>query len=239
MSKFIDYTGKSVDRLTVLERVPTPAGKSGAWWRCRCICGKEVIRGSSTLGDNRSSVRSCGCYGIEKTGELNRARAKHDHNRRGKRTRTYTAWSNMRRRCSPEGEDAKFYYDRGIRVCERWREFTNFLEDMGECPPDLTLERRDVNGNYEKDNCYWASWDVQHNNTRSNYFITVKGEKLTLAQASRKYEVNYGSLHSRIYMLGLDPETAIFGNGGEICPLKDAHKGGKPIRFKVSKELAV
>jgi hypothetical protein len=82
----------------------------------------------------------------------------------------------MKTRCSnPKRREWKWYGGRGITVCERWLTFENFLADMGECPPGLTLERRDPNGNYTPENCYWATWQEQARNR-------IRG-KLTQEQA--------------------------------------------------------
>lgn len=88
----------------------------------------------------------------------------HGHSQR---TPTYTTWAGMKERCNNPNKDNYMYYGaRGISVCERWNKFENFLEDMGERPPGLTLDRRDPNGNYEKDNCRWATSQEQGKNKR-------------------------------------------------------------------------
>ena len=84
---------------------------------------------------------------------------KHGHaTKTGGMTTTYTTWATMMRRCYNSKVDAyKFYGERGIKVCERWHDYRNFLADMGERPEGLTLDRINGAGNYEKDNCRWAS----------------------------------------------------------------------------------
>lgn len=84
-----------------------------------------------------------------------------------KMTRTYAAWLNMRMRCgNANRRDWKHYGGRGITVCARWNLFENFLQDMGEVPEGLTLDRINVNGNYEPGNCRWVSWIIQQQNKR-------------------------------------------------------------------------
>ncbi len=92
----------------------------------------------------------------------------HGHAVGYKTTRTWRSWQAMKQRCSnPKLREWPHYGGRGITVCNRWlHSFANFLEDMGPAPDDLTLDRIDVNGNYEPGNCRWATWLVQKQNRR-------------------------------------------------------------------------
>ena len=93
---------------------------------------------------------------------------KHGHNQAGNPSKTYTAWANMLQRCTNEyKEDYKNYGGRGITVCEAWKDFRNFFVDMGESPVGLTLERKDNNSGYNKDNCEWATRQKQAVNKRA------------------------------------------------------------------------
>lgn len=125
---------------------------------CVCECGtrRQVVR-SFLL---RGLTTSCGCYLRENQVAL---RSSHGATANWSRTPTYRSWDAMTQRCTnPNNIGFADYGGRGIRVCERWRKFENFLADMGERPPGKTLDRfPDVDGNYEPNNCRWATAQEQ------------------------------------------------------------------------------
>lgn len=115
------------------------------------------------------------------------------------KTRTHRIWVQMRRRCrDPRANGYQNYGGRGIKVCDRWNDsFEAFLEDMGECPEGMSIERRENSKGYEPGNCVWATLEEQNNNRRNNVFLEHNGRKLTIRQWSRELEVNFQTLHSR------------------------------------------
>lgn len=160
-------------------------------WLCKCKCGivKSVHAHSIRIGESTS----CGCF----RSELIRIR-KTTHGLTN--TPTYHCWANMRQRC----EDSncipyKNYGGRGIKVCDRWLDFENFLADMGFKPsPMLSIERIDVNGNYEPGNCRWATKLEQANNRRTNVWVEKDGIRLTVAQWEKKLGFSKGLVKMRI-----------------------------------------
>lgn len=126
-------------------------------------------------------------------------------------TREHIVWKHIRQRCmNPNDKGYKDYGGRGIKVCERWNDFTLFLEDMGERPsPKHTIERRDVNGDYCPENCYWAADRfIQNNNTRKNVFLTHDGQTMTVSQWSRERDIPISTLWKRI-LRGWSTEDAL------------------------------
>lgn len=124
-----------------------------------------------TQGLLSGKTKSCGCLNREIT-----SRAKTKHGKCG--SETYSTWVGMKTRCNnPKSSNFKYYGGRGITYDPRWESFENFLEDMGERPEGMTLDRIDVNGNYCKDNCRWATKQEQARNSRERkrYMSDVPG----------------------------------------------------------------
>lgn len=114
-------------------------------------------------------------------------------------SREYRSWHMMRQRCyNPNNAKYFRYGGRGIEVCESWIKFENFYKDMGLCPPGLTLERKDNDGGYTKDNCIWATKKEQSRNTRRNVWVMINGVKTTVAHAAEQFGLNYNTAQYRI-----------------------------------------
>lgn len=135
---------------------------------------------------------------------------KHGHNRREDGpSPTYRSWINMMTRCyNHKAEKYQRYGGRGITVCERWHDFKNFLEDMGVRPEGKTLDRKDVNGNYEPGNCKWATDEEQAQNTERAAMLTVGGVTKHLKEWAEDTGIPYFTLFKRV-QAGWDPERTI------------------------------
>ena len=162
--------GQRFGMLTVLhERDPKlrPGGvRVLRIFACRCDCGTERDVG---LKEMRSGdAISCGCVGAaRRAGGASQKNATHGHRRGGCVTSVYRRWANMVQRCTNPASPAWANYGgRGIKVCERWMTFENFLADMGEPPAGRSLDRTDNDGNYEPSNCRWATRSEQNANQR-------------------------------------------------------------------------
>ena len=156
----LDITGQRYGRLTAVQDVGRT--KYGTrLWECRCDCGATTQVQVGTL--RYGNTTSCGCLRRDVGGANTKS---HGHATKGL-SPTYRCFNGMKARCNnPKNRSYKDYGGRGITVCARWSNFVNFLADMGEKPAGKTLDRKNVNGNYEPDNCRWATPKEQALNRR-------------------------------------------------------------------------
>jgi hypothetical protein len=126
------------------------------------------------------------------------------------KTKEYRVWIGMKKRCEdPKSEGYKDYGGRGIFIVPRWQSFENFYEDMGMCPPKMTIERLDNNGPYSPENCEWRSYQAQARNKRTNRIITVNGQSRTLAEWTDITGLTRETIRNRIDCYGWSEEEAL------------------------------
>lgn len=193
-AKRADWINKRFGRLVVV----ADAGKLRGYfaYECKCDCGAKVIVGSDGL---RRGTKSCGCLAREKaalvavdTGHKNKT-----HGQAG--TPTYRVWASMLNRCqNPNSSSYSIYGQRGIRVCKRWQVFANFFADMGQCPPGMTLERKNGNGHYCKSNVIWATRLAQARNKRNNVRHAFGKLRLTIGEWSERTGIPVNRIQKRL-----------------------------------------
>lgn len=179
--KLKNLAGQTFGKLTVLCRVPNENNR--ATWYCRCACGGLKVTDSKALRTGKTA--SCGClrvsHGMSKTCPL------------------YRLWTSMRGRCNnPNDQSYAYYGRRGIKVCSRWDSFELFVADMGPRPFGTSIERRNNDGDYEPDNCYWATPVEQASNTSRTRLLTAGGRTQTMSTWARELGLDPASLVGRL-----------------------------------------
>ena len=200
----IDLTGQKFGFLTVLSRAGSTrrrGKKRFATWLCRCDCGQEVVVAGQRLRNGKR--KACGQSG-------HHWRNREHHGLSVRFPSEYRTWYAMQRRCYQKNDPAyKNYGGRGLTVCDRWNSFAAFLDDMGPKPsPDLTLERVDVDGNYELDNCCWAPRVAQSRNRQRSVYVMLKGRRMLLLDAAALHGLDRKVVYGRL-RLGWSLEKAL------------------------------
>lgn len=187
--KIQDLTGKKFNRLTVLKFSHTKGYVK--YWLCRCDCGNEKVISGTHLKSGK--IKSCGCFLKEKLIERNFKHGKTN-------TRLFRIWQHIKNRCKDKNN--KYYKGRGIKICQQWLDdfkcfydwaITNGYQD------NLTIDRIDVNGNYEPSNCRWITLKEQARNKRNNVYVTYNNETHTLSEWSEITKINKFTLSTRYY----------------------------------------
>jgi len=201
----IDLTGQRFGRLVVLGIASYDEKTYTKKWLCRCDCGKKIEVSGGNLRSGHS--KSCGCLRRDICIKASTAHGK-------SRTRLYSIWIGMRKRCKDKNQkNYRLYGGRGIKVCDEWEKnftvFETWALNNGYAE-NLSIDRIDSNGNYEPSNCRWATDEVQSNNTRTNHIITFDGETHTVAEWARIKSLKPNVIYNRLFM-GWKPEDAIIG----------------------------
>ena len=190
--KKIDVVGQVFGRLTVETEGQHKAGRRQVI--CLCECGSRKQYDPRAL---RGGQISCGCYQKEVVAALCSARMTHGRSK----TAEYNTWIKMKSRCD-NPNDAKYadYGGRGIAICAAWSaDFDAFLSDMGPRPTAAhSIDRKNVNGNYEPANCRWATNLEQARNKRKHRIVIFQGAEMPLSQACEMSGVNYQSALYRV-----------------------------------------
>lgn len=185
-----EVIGKRFGKLLVVGKGAANRNRS-VLWECRCDCGarlllryREILRGASSR---------CKCTRRQQTQRMSNSAE-------------YKSWVSMRQRCSPGGA----YFSKGVAVCERWSSFANFMADMGSRPsPNHSIDRIKNNGNYEPENCRWATPTEQNRNKSNNRIFTVLGIQRTLSELADEYDIKASTIARRVDVYGWTIERAI------------------------------
>lgn len=200
MPQFKDLTGLKFGKWFVITRAEDHVSKGGfkfTQWLCQCDCGKQQNVFANALLSGRST--SCGC-------------AQHDHSKETCRknftthgeskTRLYKIWASIKKRCTnPNATNYSDYGGRGISMCDSWASdyccFAKWAHSNGYAD-NLSIERIDVNGDYDPSNCTWADTITQANNRRSSVRLSCQGKNMTIAEWSRELGITYKQLHKKL-----------------------------------------
>ena len=199
--------GTRFGKLVVTGEGPPMGKRNERSLECVCECGIAVTPLLSNLR-KAGGTRSCGC---DRAAVLvAQQQAGRTHGMRD--SKVYSIWHGMKQRClNPRAKEYKWYGARGIILCEAWHDFEAFYADMGDPPGDeYTIERDEVNGNYELANCRWATMQEQSVNRRDNVYLEHGGVRKTISQWADSLNIPRATLYYRRRMNWSDQEI-IFG----------------------------
>ena len=191
--------GKKFGLLTVISQRESKNGKR--MWECKCDCGTTVSISTDRLKSGHT--KSCGCVAGRPGGK----------SPGWKGTVVYSRWQAMKKRCYQVGtEGYENYGGRGIKVCDEWKNnpsaFCEWALENG-FSEELTLDRKDVNGDYCPENCKWSTKTEQNRNKRNNHFVTYNGKKITLSEYSEITGIKHGAIDWRVNRSKMSEEDAL------------------------------
>lgn len=205
-----EWLGQKFGRLTVTDFEHAKPPYRGWMWVCRCDCGEMRTLVVSDVKSGKT--RSCGCLHDEACTE----RAIKFRHRVGDHKRLYSIYNGIKKRCYATREPRyKDYGARGIRMCDEWLNPVNGFDNFAEWSfshnynDDMTIDRINVDGNYEPENCRWIPLREQALNKRDTLRVTYQGQTIPLRELCDKRGVNYDTVHNRIYSLKWSVEKAI------------------------------
>lgn len=201
-------------KLTVVQQVEdhiTSSGHRYSQWLCKCQCGNKIIVRGAYL--KTGNTKSCGCFKLEYSKkhikELHKLQIRHNESR----TRLHRIWLGMKDRCNnPNNPRYSDYGGRGICVCDNWNCSYESFRDwslLNGYEQHLSIDRIDVDGNYEPQNCKWSTNKEQQNNMRTNKLLTYKGETHSISEWSEITGINKSTLSKRINRSGWSVEKAL------------------------------
>lgn len=193
------HIGEKHGRLTIIDRV---ASQKRPKYLCKCECGKLTEAEYGDLTKKYGATKSCGCFRRDRM-------KKYEY----RNVRLYRIYSNMKARVhNPNNTEYKNYGKRGITICDEWAQsfetFQNWALSNG-YRDDLSIDRIDVNGNYEPSNCRWATPKEQSNNTTRTIYLEYKGVTKPLDVWSKELGIKRLTLYSRIKDYGWSVEKAL------------------------------
>lgn len=198
--KSLDITGNKYGNLTAIRYSHT--GKNYMqYWVFKCDCGNEIItRKTSVISGH---CKSCGCLQRQ---IAKKEVVKHSVKHNESNTRLYKIWKGIHSRCNDA--NSKYYGSKGIKVCDEWENYENFKEWalQNGYKSTLTIDRIDYNGNYCPENCRWATYKEQAQNTSRNKFLTIGNETKCVAEWCRQFGIKTNTYYQRI-KYGLNPLT--------------------------------
>lgn len=232
MNMFEDLTGQKFGMLKVVrflqpeERFHNGMLKPDRAWECVCECGNKINVAAWKL--KNGNTKSCGCYRKSKLKE-NQRKATHGKTN----TLLYRTWDGIKKRCyNKSANNYDNYGGRGIKMCDEWKhdfqEFYDWSIKNG-YKKGLSIDRIDVNGNYEPLNCRWVTPKEQARNKRETIYVEFNGETRKLVEVSEEIGIPYGKMYARIFEMGKSVEEAITmkGYSKDKCEHRKESIGGE------------